>query len=697
MANYCMCGLNNNKRVSQCIILGLSEDWGRKMMTSDKKSYRYKAFISYNHQDAKFAKFLHTRLENYSSHESGPNIVKKPLFPIFLDESELTAGSTLSDAIKDAIGASEFLIVICSQNSVSSKWVREEIAWMRKLHDTPRIIGVIPKTNGDETHLNALFEQGSEHLAADFRTRNNKHLQLSKIAATLMRLDLDILYKRETRRKNKQITFMGTTLSTIAGIMTLLAANAYSSEKEAVRQRQQSEDVIAFMIDDFRDDLERLDKLDMLADVGQKAQDYFEDRDINLLSDESVILQSRTLRQLSDVDIMRGKLASSKDRVASAYSASKLMMSRRPNQNDAIQEHGDNAAHWAYVEYQLGDLEIAKTLALEAMTLYEKGINLFPEDEDFAWKRATAEQTVGVMILQSGKANEAKPYLERTLLAIGEENQRRDLTEEQLYEYVDSYTWYIRSLPDTTPLSFLYSTRQNQLELLEKVGDAGVRTIRNQGQILNVERAVVPLLLNMGRDDEAEALMLSIQARFEKLLEYDEENVGWRRHLMRSKLSLARLRHKTGQASERNRLLKDVMILWKKTDGTRWQATTDIVMGVDCLNAYRLFDEESLAASITDLERAEKEIRDFRQDNLRPRDKYNIANLNSVKAELLLREGRITEAKDTQLYVLNLLSSKDSFNITEQKMKLRAYHDLNMLVQEKSLETKLRDRGMVLN
>jgi len=158
--------------------------------------FRYKAFISYNHRDLKFAKQLHRKLEAFSfrpSKQMGKS--NKPLYPVFLDENELKAGSTLSEAIQDSIRESEYLIVICSANSVRSKWVKAELAFMKSLNREQDIIGVIPDKNGDETHL--------EHLAADFRSGKNKHLQLSKIAATMMGVELDEIYQRETRRKNK--------------------------------------------------------------------------------------------------------------------------------------------------------------------------------------------------------------------------------------------------------------------------------------------------------------------------------------------------------------------------------------------------------------------------------------------------------------------------------------------------------------
>ena len=665
--------------------------------TTKGKAYRYKAFISYSHHDAKFAKYLHSKLESYPALESGANVVKKPLSPIFIDESELAAGSTLSDAIKEAIQSSEFFIVICSQNSASSHWVKTEMSYVRELHENPQIIGVIPNKNGDETHLEVLFGEGSEHLAADFRSGNNKYLQLSKIAATMTGTELDALYRRDSRKKNKQMTALGLGLSGIAVLTSSLAANAYLAKQEAVRQRQQSEQVIAFMIDEFHEDLESLDKLDLLVDVGERAQEYFEDRDLSLLSDESIILQSRTLRQLSDVDIKRGKLTDSKMRIVSAYKASELILKRQAENKNAINEHAENAGFWGYLDYQIGDLPSAKAKSLEALQTYEQGLSYFPDDDEMLWNKTMAEQQVGVMILQSGNAAEARPYFEKTLRAVQEQNSAKNLSEEQLYEYTHIYSWYIRALPDDTHLSFLYETRLKQLELFNQMESNGARLIQNQSERLNVERAVVSLLLSMGKEDEAETLMLSIQEGYEKLLQHDSENVGWRRHLMRSKLTLARLRDKSQNEIERNKLLEDVLRLQKKPDGELWLLTTDITLGINRLNARKLYDEGSSQAAIKGLEKAEKDIRDFRKEKIRPRDKYNIASLNSLKAELLAREGRISEANKTQRYVLDLLAGKNSYTIAEQKLYLLAYISLKLTDEEMSLRKKLETRGLILS
>ena len=659
--------------------------------------FRYKAFISYNHRDLKFAKHLHRKLEAFSfrpSKQMGKG--DKPLHPVFLDENELKAGSTLSEAIQHSIRESEYLIVICSANSVQSKWVKAELAFMKSLNREHDIIGVIPDKNGDETHLAALFGAKSEHLAADFRSGKNKNLQLSKIAATVMGVELDEIYQRETRRKNKQMMTGVAGLSAVAMVMSTLAANAYFSEKEAVRQRQNSEEVIAFMIDEFREDLEKLDKLDLLSDVGEKAQEYFEDRDLNSLSDESVILQSRTLRQLSDVDEKRGEIGAARARMKTAHLASETILERLPKHKDAISEHAENSDYLGYLEYQLGNLEDAQNFFQSANDIYETGEDLFPEEDDFAWKNAVGELNVGIMILQQGRTAEARPYLERTLRSVETYYEANSLNEDRLYEYAGMYTWYIRSLPDDTPISLVHDTRQKQLNLFQDMRENGARTILNQSETLNVQRAVVILLLHSGRDDEAKTLMHSIQEEFKTLLEHDPNNVGWRRHLMRSKLTLALLHDKYGRENARNQELDEVIELTKKENGETWGLTTDIDRRMNRLKAYRLYDEGSTDAALQHLEKAEQKIIDYRQGNLNPRVRYTLASLKSFEAELLTKENRIDDVQNRQRRVLELLLEKNSFSIAEQKLLLSAYVDLKMEDEARELREKMIARGVML-
>ena len=90
--------------------------------------YKYYAFISYNHKDKTWAKWVQHEMEYYKlpSVLNGREDLPKSFRPVFRDEDEL-AGGELSPQISEALAASEYLIVICSPNSASSDYVNNEI------------------------------------------------------------------------------------------------------------------------------------------------------------------------------------------------------------------------------------------------------------------------------------------------------------------------------------------------------------------------------------------------------------------------------------------------------------------------------------------------------------------------------------------------------------------------------------------
>ena len=86
----------------------------------------YKAFISYCHADQDLAAWLHRALESYrvprrlvgtvGLHGAVPNRLR----PIFRDREELSSSADLSETIKEALAASDSLIVVCSPRAVRS-------------------------------------------------------------------------------------------------------------------------------------------------------------------------------------------------------------------------------------------------------------------------------------------------------------------------------------------------------------------------------------------------------------------------------------------------------------------------------------------------------------------------------------------------------------------------------------------------
>ncbi len=86
---------------------------------------RYSAFISYSHQDERWATWLHRALEHYTvprrlvgiETRAGP--VPRRIYPVFLDREEFATDPSLSARVEEALSRSRNLIVICSPEAAA--------------------------------------------------------------------------------------------------------------------------------------------------------------------------------------------------------------------------------------------------------------------------------------------------------------------------------------------------------------------------------------------------------------------------------------------------------------------------------------------------------------------------------------------------------------------------------------------------
>lgn len=113
---------------------------------------QYKAFISYSHQDSRWAAWLQRSLERYRVDPhivSEFNLAGNRLFPVFRDRSDLGTSPSLPAVISDALAQSASLVVICSPSSANSGWVNEETREFIRLGRGDRIICMLVDGDAD--------------------------------------------------------------------------------------------------------------------------------------------------------------------------------------------------------------------------------------------------------------------------------------------------------------------------------------------------------------------------------------------------------------------------------------------------------------------------------------------------------------------------------------------------------------------
>jgi tetratricopeptide (TPR) repeat protein len=227
-------------------------------------SFRYRAFISYSHQDKALATRIHRAMETYRvppklvGTTTPVGVVPRRLAPVFRDRDELPASADLGAELNEALRRSMFLIVICTPESAKSFWVDQEILQFKQMHGEARVLAVIAggtpyasDTRGREAEEcfpeslrfrlgpdGALSTTPAEPIAADVRAdADGWRLAKLKLVAGLTGVRLADLVQRESQRRMQRMAVV--TSGAMCGMVITGGLAFYANERriEANEQR----------------------------------------------------------------------------------------------------------------------------------------------------------------------------------------------------------------------------------------------------------------------------------------------------------------------------------------------------------------------------------------------------------------------------------------------------------------------------
>ena len=146
---------------------------------------------------------------------------------------------------------------------------------------------------------------------------------------------------REKPRKRLQFIAAGLALAVVAagGVKYTLDVTrergaAVAAREEATQRRRQAEDLIGFMLGDLRGKLQKVGRLDVLDDVGQKAMTYFAGVPAGSLSNEEILRQSQAVHQIGQVRMAQGNLAAATAAFSESLKLATNLAARDPANGD---------------------------------------------------------------------------------------------------------------------------------------------------------------------------------------------------------------------------------------------------------------------------------------------------------------------------------------------------------------------------
>ena len=378
--------------------------------------YKYKAFISYSHEDAEWAQWLLKEIESYKvPKELVQSGSPKHLGKVFRDKDEGRASPDLSKQLKEALDASEYLIVVCSPKSKDSKWVRLEIEYFRSLGREDRIIPLLVSGDPETSFPEILREDDKEPLAAnvskkplDKSTKNNAKLM---ILAFLLDCNYDDLVQRDKQKRRRESRWLGFAVAMIVALTTLVVSGVvvyrtwYDLSITVTPKQYQAQ--LEKRLEEVQSQLKK-------SAAGSKEQRRYQRAldDINSkLSNIDVSYNKyrkqleEDLKRLNDFngDIPAGRLWAAKQALAKGdrKKAKEIFQLIREQAENSIKAAAES-------EYQLGRLAEDDIDYLLAQRHYKEAVRLAPEN-------ATYLSAAGGISLDLGLYDKAIAFYEKDL------------------------------------------------------------------------------------------------------------------------------------------------------------------------------------------------------------------------------------------------------------------------------------------
>lgn len=488
---------------------------------------RYRAFISYSHKDAAFARRLHRRLETYVLPRRLGG--ERRLTPIFKDREELPAAHDLSAQVRSALALSNCLIVVCSPAAAVSPWVGREIDTFRELHpDRPILAALIGGEPAEALHP-ALSARGVEPLAADFRkTGDGERLALLKLVAGLAGVGVDRLIQRDAQRR-----LWGVMALTAAALVAVLAMGgmtlfALGAQTEAERQRAEAESLVEFMLTDLREELKGQGDLKVRTAANRRALEYFRKQDLTRLPASALQKQARLFHAMGEDELDRGNLKAAESSFEHAEKVTRALVEGSPKDPDRLWAHAQSAYWRGRAAHARRQLPAARLAWVEYGRLANELLAADPKARRSLSEVAYAQNTLCALAVE---AKDALGAVQACQLAVAKMTRAAALAPSDRAAKLDVATnrgWLADAYILTGNLHAARHERLEQVKALESllVGDP------SNSQLLDswgtAQRSLGKICFLEGDYAASKQHLRLVLHIFEPLAARDPENITWR-------------------------------------------------------------------------------------------------------------------------------------------------------------------------
>jgi tetratricopeptide (TPR) repeat protein len=507
---------------------------------------RFRAFLSYSHSDASWARWLLRRLETYrvpsrlvgTQGAHGP--IERRLGTFFLDRDELPSAGDLGVTIREALANSAALVVIGSPAAAQSRWVNAEVEAFQASGRGDRVLCfVVGGEPGSSDPALGCFPPAlaqpdvdgnpGEPLAADARSEGDgRERAFLKLVAGLLGIGYDALARREAQRRTRKLAIVAAASLAGMAIALGLAATAYVARNDAQRRQAQAEDILGFMLGDLRKKLTTVGRLDLMRSVDDKATGYFATLDPRDMTDRALEEQARSLTGIGEVRLNEGNHDEAMAAFREAHARSTALYQRAPKK-------GQRLFDLAQAEYWIGNVAFEQGRYDDAEVWFRKyrdsALQLAAMDRNnFDWQQEVAYGYSNLASLDErrGRYAEGEQAMRKVLALRRQWSQAQSGDTGLLLGVADSASWLGSLTAQQGKLEQAEEFFTEQVNALSRDIALEPRNARWQNEKAKALLHLAKIQANRGRVAEARASVDASLLLAAALVQQDPSNNDWR-------------------------------------------------------------------------------------------------------------------------------------------------------------------------
>lgn len=584
----------------------------------------YRAFLSYSHRDAGWARWLHSALEHYQvdkelvGRPTNYGSMPKSLRPIFRDRDDFSAGPSLTEQTLAALQGSESLVVICSPNAAKSTYVNEEIRRYKALKRGNRIIPIIVDGEpGDDQREcfppalrfklrpdGSLSDEREEPIAADARPQGDgKEIAKHKVIAGLLGVRLDeILRRAEAARRRRNRFWVG--LASILLILTIVSTgSAIFAYKKLIESNDRLDQAIELAYGFVVEATAMSERVGVPEQVTLELLDKADAALTHLIdhgADTARLRYRKALMLLSFADAYRtlGELQQAIDKASQAKVLMQGLLASNP-ENVAWQRD------LALADFEIGEAQYAQDDFAAALASYQRSLATFAPSAakntaDARLDRLTLiYNRIGQMQEYLGRSNEALTTYKNGIAAVKPlaDAAPKDIRLQRNLAFLYDHVGHV--LYDQGHDAAAVENERMALKLMQAVAGSDSTNSTYQRDVAAMQSYyMTQALQSEGQVDEALDHASAGVAIYERLSETDPKNAVWLEEGIRARAILQKLQLTKGLVDQASKTAQDAL------------ASAQNLVKLDPKNPRWQFDIGLAHAMIADAEAAQQQNAD---------------------------------------------------------------------------------------